>query len=157
MTCKSGADAFTTLSQAWSHAVSTWGTDAFSSFLGSGDVKLVYKWMPGPFGWAMIAGFSALIVVSLITRPESSERVAAFFERMRHSSDDDALNPDGTRALAADRGEDLLLLDLPGWFTRERWARFGSRYREDLIGFALGWLTVAGLIFTAWALMQIGA
>ena len=51
---------------------------------------------------------------------------------------------------------DLVLLDLPGWLARERWRGFFRRYREDLVGFLLGWATVAGLVGAAWGLMQIG-
>ncbi|NLZ00175.1 MAG: hypothetical protein GXY25_06520, partial [Pirellulaceae bacterium] len=54
------------------------------------------------------------------------------------------------------RGQDLLLLDLTGWLTRQRWRRFFHRYREDLVGFLLAWATVALLVGLAWGLMQIG-
>ena len=60
------------------------------------------------------------------------------------------------RFSARERGQDLLLLDLPGWFKRARWEDFGRRYREDIIGFALGWVTVVALISLAWGIMQIG-
>ena len=148
--------AFATLSEAWAHFVATWKDGSLRVFLESGEVKLVYKWLPAPFGWAMIAGFSSLIVVILITRPEPRDAIARFFDRMQRSSDDDAHAPDGTRLTAVERGQDLILLDLPGWFTRTRWENFFRRYREDLVGFALGWLTVVGLISCAWAVLQIG-
>ncbi len=157
MTCHPpNGESFKTLTLAWSHLLDTWGAPEMWEYLKSGEVKLVYKWQPAPFGWAMLIGFSTLIGVSLITPKEDPVRIAAFFERLRRSSDDEDLKPDGTRGLAADSGKELILMDLPGWLTRERWTHFFRRYREDLIGFALGWLTVAGLIFSAWALMQIG-
>ncbi len=31
---------------------------------------LVYKWLPGPFGFAMLLSFSTLVLVSLLTKPE---------------------------------------------------------------------------------------
>ncbi|MBI5095218.1 MAG: sodium:solute symporter family protein [Candidatus Hydrogenedentes bacterium] len=126
------------------------------NFQVAGELKLVYKWTPEPFGWAMLAGLIALIAVSMATKAEDSCRIAAFFEKLRYSSDDDALTPDGRRILARDRGEDLLLLDLPGWLHAGRWRGFCRRYREDLIGFGLGWVTVVLLIGAAWGLMQIG-
>ncbi|MDX9973400.1 MAG: sodium:solute symporter family protein [FCB group bacterium] len=157
MTCSAaGSKSFPTLFAAWSHAVASLQQGELGAFLSTGQVKLVYKWMPGPFGWAMLAGFGMLVVVSLATRPEDPLRIAAFFERLRRSSDDDARQSDGTYQLAAERGEELLLMDLPGWFTRERWSQFFTRYREDLIGFALGWLTVAFLIFLAWSVVHLG-
>ena len=157
MSCKpsSDASAFRSLSAAVAHLFGA-GDVSWKSTLTSGAVKLVYPWKPGPFGCAMLVGFLTLLVVSLATKPEIAERVAAFFEKMRYSSDDDALLPNGARATARERGEDLLLLDLPGWMRAERWSGFFQRYREDLIGFALGWVTVGALVGMAWALMQVG-
>lgn len=150
-TCRpAGAEAFRSLGAAWSYLVSGLDSGRLASFLASGDVKLVYKWQPGPFGWAMVAGFGALILVSLLTRREDPVRTVAFFERLRRSSDDPGRRP------AAEVGQDLLLVDLPGWFTRERWTHFWFRYREDLVGFALGWLTVACLLAIAWSIVQLG-
>ncbi len=60
------------------------------------------------------------------------------------------------QALATDWGQDLLLYDLPGWLTQTRWRRFFHRYREDLVGFGLAWLSVGLIIAFAWAIMQIG-
>jgi hypothetical protein len=75
---------------------------------------------------------------------------------MRRSTDDETLPAGQLNPMAADRGQELLLLDLPGWLTRERWRGFPGRYREDLIGFALGWATVGALVLIAWGVVQIG-
>lgn len=122
----------------------------------TGKLMLVYRWQPVPYAWASLAGFVALVLVSLLTRREDDSRINEFFGKMKLSSD--SLDPsDGeARPLARERGQDLLLYDLPGWLTRERWSGFFSRYREDLVGFALAWLSVAALILMAWGLMQIG-
>jgi Na+/proline symporter len=126
------------------------------NYLAAGQWQLVYVWQPGIFGWAMAAGFASLILVSLLTRPEPPQRIEQFFDNMRRSTDD-AFLPDGqAKPLAAERGQDLLLLDLPGWFTAQRWHGFFRRYREDLIGFALAWGAVALLVLAAWGLMQLG-
>ena len=66
------------------------------------------------------------------------------------------MNPNHWRVPAERGGKDLLLLDLPGWLTAALWHNFCPRYREDLAGFALAWLTVALLVLTAWGLMQLG-
>jgi len=122
----------------------------------AGHWKLVYDWQAGIFGWAMLAGFASLVVVSLLTRPEAPERIEQFFDNMRRSTDAEG-PPDGRpKPLAAERGQDLLLLDLPGWFTAQRWQGFFRRYREDLVGFALAWGVVALLVLAAWGLMQVG-
>ena len=55
----------------------------------------------------------------------------------------------------AQRGQDLILLDLPGWLSAGRWRGFFRRYREDLVGFVLAWATVGVLVLMAWGLMQI--
>ena len=57
---------------------------------------------------------------------------------------------------AAERGQDLILLDLPGWLGAERWRGFFRRYREDLVGFALAWGTVGLIVLGAWGLMGLG-
>ncbi len=118
----------------------------------SGALNLVYKWTPEPFGWAMLAGAAAFVLASLATRPESAERTAAFFDAMRRSSD---AAPGAPKPLAADRGQDLVLLDVTGWFSRARWRGFFRRYREDLAGFVLAWGAVLLLIALAWGLLQI--
>jgi len=96
------------------------------------------------------------VVISLLTRREDPERIDRFFDAMQRSTDGEHLPGVEAKPLAADRGQDLLLLDLPGWFKRARWRGFFHRYREDLIGFVLAWATVGLLIVIAWAIMQIG-
>jgi Na+/proline symporter len=123
----------------------------------AGEWHLVYRWQAAPFGWAMLAGIAALIVSSLATRPEAADKIDAFFDNLRRTTDEENLPAGQPQALAADWGQDLLLYDLPGWLTRARWCGFFHRYREDLVGFALAWLSVGLIIAFAWALMQIGA
>ncbi len=126
----------------------------FLNYLDTGMLEIVYKWKPAPFGWAMLAGFVALIVVSLVTKPEEKAKTDRFFANMLRLSDEDRIR-NGQKPLAAEMGHDLLLLDLPSWFTKERWKGFPKRYREDLAGFLYAWLFVGGLIFLAWAVLQI--
>jgi hypothetical protein len=104
----------------------------------------------------MAAGFGSLILVSLLTPPEDPQRIERFFDNMQRSSDRQGLAEGQEKPLAGERGQDLLLLDVGGWFTRRRWQGFFRRYREDLIGFTLAWGAVGLLVLTAWALMLIG-
>jgi len=122
----------------------------------TGALKLVYKWLPEPFGWAMLGGFGAFILVSLITPPEQRSRLDRFFDNMRRSTDREHLPEGQAKPLAADLGQEMVLLDLPGWFTAERWRGFFRRYREDIVGFTFAWATVGLLVLLGWALMQIG-
>jgi Na+/proline symporter len=138
------------------HSYACWQDGTLGQLFGTGTLQLVANWKGGPFGCTLLAGFIALIVVSLITKPEPVERITQFFEKMRHTSDDTTSLEIESKVLAADRGEDLLLLDFPGWLTIERWQGFFRRYREDIVGFALAWGSVAVLVLIAWGLMQIG-
>ncbi len=120
----------------------------------SGSFEIVYKWRPEPFGWAMLIGFVMLVLVSYLTKPEPKEKSDKFFDNMLRLSDEERMKH-GQKPMAAKMGHDLLLLDLPSWFTKERWKGFGKRYREDWVGFLYAWLFVGGLILLAWGILQI--
>jgi Na+/proline symporter len=126
------------------------------NMLCTGEILLVYKWKPVPFGLAMLAGFIIFWLVSVLTKPEDKDKIEAFFDNMRRKSDAKELDQNGKKPLASETGDDLLLLDLPGWRRKDRWKNFFSRYREDLFGFLLSWLVVGALILIAWGIMQIG-
>ncbi|MBX2815099.1 MAG: sodium:solute symporter family protein [Saprospiraceae bacterium] len=123
------------------------------NFSDTGTLQLIYTWQPAPFGKAILAGFSTLVIVSLLTKPEPAETAGDFFDKMNHLAPDD--RPKGQNPTAKEMGRDLILLDVGTWFKRERWVGFKKRYREDLGGFLLAWLMVGFLIFVAWLLMQI--
>jgi len=126
-----------------------------ANYISAGELVLVYRWMPGPFGLAMLSGFFVFWLVRRLTRPEDKDRIEGFFDNMRRKSDADYTGPDGLKPLGELSGDDLLLLDLPGWGKKVRWKNFFRRYREDLVGFVLSWLMVGALILVAWGLMQI--
>ena len=93
------------------------------NYLTAGQLMLVYKWMPVPFGIAMFSGFFVFWFVSILTKPESKEKMDLFFDNMRRKSDAAKPGPDGKKPFASETGDDLLLIDLPGWLHRERWAK----------------------------------
>ena len=126
-----------------------------SNFLVTGEILLVYKWEPGPFGMSMLTGFFIFWLVSILTLPEKKERTESFFDNMRRKSDSEKPGPDGKKPMAYLTGDDLLLLDLPGWGKKERRKNFFKRYREDLVGFLLSWGMVGILVLLAWGIMQI--
>jgi Na+/proline symporter len=127
------------------------------NYLNTGTLLLVYKWQPAPFGWAMLAGFSALILFSLITRPEAEDKISLFFDNMNRLSEAPPDPQTGKKPLARYFGKELLFVDLPGWFNKKRWQDFFQRYKEDLLGFVLAWGVVGILILIAWGIMQIGS
>jgi Na+/proline symporter len=126
-----------------------------TNYLSTGVLMLVYKWKPGPFGLAMLSGFFVFWLVSILTKPEDEEKNEAFFDNMRRKSDAREKGIDGKKPLASLTGDDLLLLDLPGWLHRARWTNFFKRYREDINGFLLSWLVVGFLILLAWGILQL--
>ena len=123
------------------------------NYLSTGELMLIYKWQPAPFGWAMLAGFSTLVIVSLLSPAENAQRVDAFFQRMRHLSPAD--QKAGESSLAEDHGQALILLDISTWSGSKRWRHFLVRYREDFWGFVLAWGFVVFLVLIAWGLMQL--
>jgi Na+/proline symporter len=106
-------------------------------------------WDPNVFLAALGAGIIALIVVSLATRPEPGAQVQSFFRRLETSSDGEAA-PDSPEG----RVRPLLIVNI---LRPRRGAAGGGwrAYREDLRGFALGWIIVFALVagaaaFLAW-------
>ncbi len=90
-------------------------------------------WDPNVFLAALATGVVALVAVSLLTAPEPKEDLASFFERLDTSSDRDAANAPLllVHALRPRAGAKGL-----GW----------RAYREDLVGFFVGWLAVITLV-----------
>lgn len=125
------------------------------NYLTTGELMLVYKWLPMPFGIAMLTGFFTFWLVSVLTIPEDKIRIDTFFDNMRRKSDAGEMGPDGKKPLGELSGDDLLLLDIPGYGKKERRVNFLRRYREDLVGFVLSWFVVGFLILLAWGIMQI--
>jgi Na+/proline symporter len=95
-------------------------------------------WDPNVFLAALLVGIAALLVVSLLTAPEPADAMTAFWARLDTSSDDeDGL---GRRSLG-EGGQPLLLVNLL------RLRGHGLRaFREDLGGFAAGWILVLALV-----------
>jgi hypothetical protein len=118
------------------------------NYLETGELILVYKWTPAPFGWAMLAGFVTLVLISKLTPREPAEPLQRFFQKMYTHSDQKENEP-----TIVDK--ELLLLDINSWFTKDRWKNFTTRYKTDFFGFLLGWLFVAALILLAWLILQI--
>ena len=126
----------------------------YLNYLNIGSWQLVYKWEPDTFGWAMLIGFIAFFIVSLVTKPEDQSKIDKYFDNMNRLSDADILDQDGKKPLAREYGKDLILLDFTSWFTKERWQNFAFRYKEDWLGFLLAWVFVLVLIFVAWLVIQ---
>lgn len=116
------------------------------NYLHEGQLLLVYKWRPEPFGISMLIGFLAYVVVSWLTRPEPAVAIQDFFLRLQTHSDGDGQQLD----------RELILLDVSTWFTKKRWANFNVRYRTEWWGFVLAWVTVIILILFALLILYMG-
>ena len=94
-------------------------------------------WDPNVFLAALLVGIAALVVVSLLTPPEPAAGIDDFFERLRTSSDGDQEATGPTRPLLL-----VNLLSLRRVAAERGWGVF----REDLVGFGVGWLLVIALV-----------
>jgi len=92
-------------------------------------------WDANVFLAALLVGTASLVVVSLLTRPEPAPAVESFFDRLQTSSD-------GTGRA----GPDPLLLVNVLHPLRATAGRGWRAYREDLGGFAFGWVLVVVLV-----------
>jgi Na+/proline symporter len=98
-------------------------------------------WDPNVFLAALLAGIVALVAVSLLTHPETAERLESFFNRLQTPSDEGAGGP-------PDRP--LLLVNLLR-LRRAAAGRGWRTFREDLGGLAVGIAMVIVLVAaTAW-------
>ncbi|MGH9374060.1 MAG: sodium:solute symporter family protein [Vicinamibacterales bacterium] len=89
-------------------------------------------WDANVFLAALLSGIAALVVVSLMTRPEPGDKIESFFGRLRTSSDDE-------------RDDPLLLVNLLH-LGRGAAGRGWRAYREDLGGFTIAWVIVFLLV-----------
>jgi Na+/proline symporter len=119
------------------------------NYLDNDSLQLVYQWKAVPFAWAMLAGFLALIIVSILTPTDHQAEIDAYFERLKTPASDDMDGADPTK------GKSLILLDVGTWFSKDRWKNFATRYRDDWLGFLLAWVFVAILIGIAWIILQL--
>jgi Na+/proline symporter len=101
-------------------------------------------WDPNVFLAALLVGIVALVVVSLITAPEPAAQIREFFDRLQTPSDEGA----GTTR------QPLLLVNL--LHLRRAAGGLGWRaYREDVVGFAIGWAIVIVLVAATAAYLTI--
>ncbi len=100
-------------------------------------------WDPMVFGAALVAGVAALIVVSLVTRPEPVASVKAFFENLRTPATDPGLP-----------GRALLIPNLLHLRQGAQGEPLMDAYRVDLTGLATGTLIALGMVAAVWLLFR---
>lgn len=86
-------------------------------------------WDPNVFLAALVVGSLALVIVSLFTAPEPAASIQFFFQRLDTPSDDRSSGP-------------LLIVDALHPRTGAGW----RTYRDDIVGFGVGWAFVLVLV-----------
>lgn len=123
-------------------------------------------WDPNIFLASFLAGVATLVLLSLATAPEQGSEVDTFFTNLESPSDLDgavAENSDAARneerpnpnVWAAERGRQLLFVNLLHLHRGAQGFGCFRAYRDDLKGLAIGAGLCAGLVFTMWAIMQM--
>ena len=133
-------------------------------------------WDPNIFLTALVAGIVSLVVVSLLTPPESEALTSAFFARLETPSDIGIETADGQvpaatvpqtvtpgvtnpvsdpNRWAAERGRQLLLVHLLHPLRGACGFGFFKAYSEDLKGFLLGAALSIGVVGCLWLILQL--
>ena len=126
-------------------------------------------WDANVFLAALLTGILALIVVSLLTRPEPAAKMDSFFGRLQTPTEygrvveggspvtvvgdalsDPGLNRPEPTAVAADHGQQLLLVNLLNLRRGAAGKGFRKAYKTDLSGLTLGWVLAIGLVLVTW-------
>jgi Na+/proline symporter len=108
-------------------------------------------WDPNVFLASLVIGTIALVVVSLLTTPEPTGRIDEFFERLETSSDSPPPLATADRPMAR---RPLLLVNLLQ-LRRAAGTQGWRAYREDLGGFAAGWIMVFVLVIATAIMLRM--
>jgi Na+/proline symporter len=118
-------------------------------------------WDANVFLAALLAGFLALVVVSLMTSSEPRGREDSFFGRLQipsagdESGEDPIYDSSLGREVAA-KGQQSILVNLLEPIKGTAGMGFWKAYRDDLRGFLIGWSLAVGLVFLTWFWLKAG-
>ncbi len=115
------------------------------------------NWDPWVFLTALGVGMATLVVVSIATPPESNDRLNLFFGNLQTPSDAGREVEAGAHEpspAVAESGQQLLLVNLLHLKRGAAGLPFRTAYREDLQGFAKGWVIVIVLVGAVWLLFR---
>ena len=111
------------------------------------DYGVLLRWQDWNFGLSMLAGFTTLVVVSLLTKPESKAELNIFYSRLQNASCFDEST--GKEEPVMEVGHDLLIANLFNLELSQGWQSFYRRFRVDINGFIVASGVVAGLLLLA--------
>jgi Na+/proline symporter len=120
-------------------------------------------WNPTVFCAAFVAGVAALIIVSLLTKPEPAAATAAFFTRLDTPTElpgheGDPINSPNQRQVAqaaAECGRQSLIVHLLNPTRATHGVPFWRAYRTDLAGFLRAWIWVLLLVALTWLMLRL--
>jgi Na+/proline symporter len=120
------------------------------------------QWEPTVFAAALIAGVTALIVVSLLTKPEPEHALRSFFGKLQTSSDggvtevptEACLPVNAPREDTAASGKQSLVVNLLNPRRGAAGAGFLTAYSSDLAGLAAGFGVALGMVLLVWFLFN---
>ncbi len=134
-------------SNRWGALSSLVVSSAVFFWLSYADYASLLQWEAANFGIALVAGFIALAVVSLVTPAESRSRLEPFYERLDRASKWD---PDtGLEVTDSRPGNALLFVHLFDLNLRAGLRGVYERFRVDLNGLAVAAIVVVALIALA--------
>ena len=117
------------------------------------DYGVLLQWEAANFGIALLVGFAALVVASLATAPESTDRTGPFYARLDRPT---RLDPESGEEVNVDEdGHDLLFVHLFNLRLSEGLGAFYRRFRIDVNGLVLSFVVVAVLIALAKGLLYL--
>jgi Na+/proline symporter len=117
------------------------------------DYGVLLQWEAANFGIALLVGFAALVVASLATAPESTDRTGPFYARLDRPT---RLDPESGEEVSVDEdGHDLLFVHLFNLRLSEGLGAFYRRFRIDINGLVLSFGVVAALIALAKGLLYL--
>ncbi len=115
------------------------------------DFHALLQWDAANFGWSLLAGFVALAAASWITPPETEERTAPFFDRLKNPMYLDRTT--GEERPFVEEGHELLVVHLFDLQLHRGLGTFYRRFRVDLKGLAVAFGVVVALIAAAKGLL----
>ncbi len=117
------------------------------------DYGQLLQWEAVNFAIAMAAGFVALALVSLVTPPESAQRLDPFYERLTRQTETDKTT--GEERAVSKPGNDLLFVHLFDLGLNKGLGAFYRRFRVDINGLILAFGVVVVLIALAKGILYL--
>ncbi len=134
-------------SNRWGALASLVVSSAVFFWLTHAEHGVLLQWEAANFGIALLAGFASLAAVSLLTAPESRQRLNPFYERLDTAARWDPST--GREEEDTTAGNSLLFVHLFDLGLGKGLGAFYQRFRVDINGLAVAALVVVALIALA--------